>query len=294
VKIVVVEEELEEGSAVVTGVVRAGIGPLPSNGLDETFGLAIGLGPVGTGEAMLEAELAAGLGEEPGAISGTAVGEDTLDADAMSLVEVDGLLESGQDTGSFFIREERSESQTGMIIDGDVEGLDAGARITVGAIAGGADAGLVKTAQFLDIQMKELARSGPLVANRRRPGRVEGGQAVETMAAQDAGKGGLGDRQSHEDLSVRAALSAQGQDLIFQERRSLTRLAKGNGGAIVEALREVGLAGAFEPFADGLFRDRESGGGSTERAARGEMLVDQFSSHERGESGISVHVDREV
>jgi hypothetical protein len=210
VEIVVVKIEREEGSAMVTGVVRASVSPLAGESLNEAFGLAIGLGPVRTGEAMLEAELMTGLGEELGAISGAAVSEDALDADAMSLVKVDGLVESGQNTGSFFIREEGGKSQAGMIIDGHVEGLDAGTGIAVGAIAGGADAGLEETAKLFNIKMKELARSGALVAERRRPGRVEGGEAVETMAAQDAGEGGLGNGKNHEDLSVGAALTAEG------------------------------------------------------------------------------------
>ena len=92
VKIIVMEKEWEEGIAVETGVVLAGIGPLPSDGLDEAFGLAVGLRPVRTGEAMLEAELTAGVGEELGAIRGAAVGEDALNGDAMSFVEVDGLV----------------------------------------------------------------------------------------------------------------------------------------------------------------------------------------------------------
>ena len=57
VKIIVVEEEREEGSALVTGVVGAGIDPFAGDGLDETFGLAIGLRAVRTDEAMLEAQL---------------------------------------------------------------------------------------------------------------------------------------------------------------------------------------------------------------------------------------------
>ena len=40
--------------------------------------------------------------------------------DAVSLVEGDGLVESGQDAGSFFIGKETGKSEAGMIIDGDV------------------------------------------------------------------------------------------------------------------------------------------------------------------------------
>jgi len=112
-----------------------------------------------------------------------------LDLDAMSLIEGDGLLESGQDTGSFFIWEDGGESQTGVIVDGDVEGLSAGAWITMGAITGGADAGLEKAAKLFNIKMKEFTRGGAFVALDRGFGRIERSEAVEAMALEDAGKG---------------------------------------------------------------------------------------------------------
>ena len=64
VEIVVMEKEREESGAVDTRVVRASIGPLTSDGLNEAFGLAIGLWAIGFGEEMLEAQLLAGLGKE--------------------------------------------------------------------------------------------------------------------------------------------------------------------------------------------------------------------------------------
>ena len=63
-KIVVMEVEREELSAVITGVIRTGISPFTSDGLDEAFSLAIGLGAIGSGEEMADAQLLAGLGEE--------------------------------------------------------------------------------------------------------------------------------------------------------------------------------------------------------------------------------------
>jgi len=265
-EIIVVEVEREEGGAVEAGVIGTSISPFAGESLDETFGLAIGLGPVGTGEAMLEAELVAGMGEEFGAIGGAAVGEDALDVDAVSLVEIEGLVERGEHAGSFFIREEGGESQAGVVVDGDVEGLGAGAGIAVGAIAGGANAGLMKPAKLFNIKMKEFAGGGAFVADHGRPGRVEGSQAIETVALEDTGKGGLGDGKNHEDLSVGTALAAQGQDLFFERWGSFARLAQRHGGEIIEARREAGGVGAFEPLADGFFADAESGGGGAQRA----------------------------
>ena len=109
--------------------------------------------------------------------------------DAMSLVEGDGLMESGEDTGSFFIWKETGKSDSRMVIDGDVERLDAGARVTMGAIAGGANARLVKTAKFFNIKMKELAWSSPFVTDDWRLRRIESGEAVEAVTLEDTGKG---------------------------------------------------------------------------------------------------------
>jgi len=189
VEIVVVEIEWEEGSALVRGVVRTRISPLTSEGLDEAFGFAVGLRAIGSGEEMLEAELVAGRGKEFGTIGRAAIGEDALDEDAVSCIEGDGLLEGGQDTGRFFIGKETGKGEAGMIINGDVEGLDAGAGITVGAIAGGADAGLVEAAKLFNIKMKELAWGSAFVADDRRLRRVERGEAVEAVTLEDTGKG---------------------------------------------------------------------------------------------------------
>jgi hypothetical protein len=111
VEIVVMEIEWEERGAVVRGVIRTGISPLASEGLDEAFGLAVCLRAIGSGEEMLEAELAAGKSEEFGSIGRALVGEDGLDGDAVSFVKGDGLMEGVQDAGSFFIWEETGKSQ---------------------------------------------------------------------------------------------------------------------------------------------------------------------------------------
>ena len=64
VEIVVMEVEREEGGAVVRGVIRTSISPFAGDGLDEAFGLAVGLWAIGTSEEMADAQLVAGSGEE--------------------------------------------------------------------------------------------------------------------------------------------------------------------------------------------------------------------------------------
>ena len=92
VEVIVMEVVRKVSGAMVTRVIGSGIGPFAGDGLDEALGLAIGLWSVRPCEVMFEAELLAGGGEEFGAISGAAIGEDSLDGDAMSGVEANGLL----------------------------------------------------------------------------------------------------------------------------------------------------------------------------------------------------------
>jgi hypothetical protein len=189
VEIVVMEEEGEELGAVVAGVIRTSISPFTSDGLDEAFGFAIGLGAIRTSEEVAQAQIFAGGGEEFGAIGRATIGEDGLDGDAVGLIKGECLLEGGEDAGDFFIGEKRGKSQAAVVINGDVEGLEAGAGIAMGTVARGADAGLVKTAQLFNIKMKELAWSGAFVADHGWLGRIERSQAVEAMTLEDTGKG---------------------------------------------------------------------------------------------------------
>ena len=172
-EVIVMKVVGKEGSSVVAGVIRTGVGPLASDGLDEAFGLAVGLRAIGFGEEMFEAEFEAGGGEEFGAIGGAAIGEELLDGDAVSGVEAEGLVQSVEDAGGAFVREETSEGESGVVVDGDVETFDAGAWVAEGAITGGADAWAMEATELLDVEVEEFARGGAFVAQRRRFGRIE-------------------------------------------------------------------------------------------------------------------------
>jgi hypothetical protein len=111
VEVIVMEIEREEGGAVEAGVIRTSISPFTSDGLDEAFGLAVGLGPIRSGEEMFEAQLLTGRREEFGAIRGALVREDGLDRDAVSLVKGQRLVECSQDAGSFFVGKKTGKSQ---------------------------------------------------------------------------------------------------------------------------------------------------------------------------------------
>ena len=207
VEIVVVEVERKALSAVITGVIGTSVSPLAGDGLDEAFGLAIGLRPIGSGEEVFETQLETGGGKELGAIGRAAIGEDGLDGDAVVLIKSQSLLESSDDAGDFFVGKEGGKStekqqqlvtmavnnsaRLRTLVDDilDVERLDACPWVAMGTVAGGPDAGVMKTAKLFNIKMKEFTGSGAFVTHDRRLGRFERTQAVETMTFEDAGEG---------------------------------------------------------------------------------------------------------
>lgn len=230
---------------------------------------------------MLEAQLEAGKGEVGGAIGGPAIGEDALDLDAMSLVEVEGLVESVEDVFDLFAWKKAGEAESGMIIDGDMKTFDAGVAITLGAITGGTDAGAREAAQLLDVEVKQLAGVIAFVSNDGRFWRFEGRKTVEAVAAKDAREGGLGEWQKCEDLSVGAALTTQSEDPGLQLRAGSSRLTAWHRRPVFETRRKASIFGALQPAPDGAITDRV---GDSYRSA-GELFGGQqesdFGSHER-------------
>jgi hypothetical protein len=292
VEVIVMKIVMKKGSAMIAGAIRSGISPLASNGLNEAFGLAIGLRAIGLGETVFNAEFFTGGGKKFGAVGGAAIGEHPLDLDAVFLVEADGLVEGVENAGDLFVGQEAGEGEAGMIVDGDMEGLDAGTWIALGAIAGGADAGALEAAQLLDVEVEKFAGRGAFIAHDRRLGRFERREAIESVTAQDAGESGLGDREDHEDLGVGAALAAEGEDAGFELSTRFARLAMRGRGVVFEAAGKSGCFGAGEPAANGLLAHGISGRCGAKGEAVGGEMGSHLSSRERGEFGISVHVVR--
>ncbi len=95
-----------------------------------------------------------------------------------------------------------------MVVDGHVHVLPAGATGVVLAIPGDPMAGAVEAAELLDVQVQQPARSGVLAALHR-PGRLQAGQAVQAVSAQQAGHRALADAQALTDLVTALALAPQ-------------------------------------------------------------------------------------
>ena len=79
-------------------------------------------------------------------VGGAVIGHDGGDFDLVPGEEEDGLAEGGDGAWGFFVFEEGGKAEAGVVVDGDVERLSAGALVAIGPVAGGADAGFVKAA----------------------------------------------------------------------------------------------------------------------------------------------------
>ena len=140
--------------------VRVGVsvGPLAEGGLDEALGLAIGLGGVGPGEAVLETEGGDGGAHGMGTIAGAIVGVAALGLDAVSGKESEGGMEEGDGTLGGFIGEELGKGEAGMVVDGDVQELPARAwGVIVLAVAGDAVTCAHDPGELLDVEMRSAA-----------------------------------------------------------------------------------------------------------------------------------------
>ena len=96
--------------------VMANVGPLAQGGLDEAFGLAVSLGSVRAGEAVLDAELEAGGAEVSGAIAGAIVSEQAANSDAVLGIEGDGSVQEGDGGFRLLIGQHAGEGEAGVIV----------------------------------------------------------------------------------------------------------------------------------------------------------------------------------
>jgi len=87
---------VEPGGELLVAFFRVGVvanvSPLAQSGLDEAFGLAVGAGRVGAGEAVADAEFLAGGAKAVGAIAGSVVGEQAANGDVVLSVESNGRV----------------------------------------------------------------------------------------------------------------------------------------------------------------------------------------------------------
>jgi len=157
-----------------------------------------------------------------------------------------GGVEEGDGALCGFIREELGEGQAGVVIDGDVEELPAGAADGDRAAGrGDAMAGACDARELLDVEVEKFARVRAFVAHdRRRRGEL---REAEAMAAQEAETQALESLVGTGDLEARQPPAPQGEHTRDPERVGGSGGTCGARGAILKSREPLG-AEAGEPF----------------------------------------------
>src|SRR5678816_3003102 len=133
--VVVVEEGREPSGALRAVLPEAPIGPLAQACLDEALGFAIGLRGIGPRVGVLDAERLASLVEESGAVGRAVVGQEALDRYAFGGEASDGRLEERRGRVLALIGVHLHEAGSGVVVDGDVGELPAGAIDRIAPVA---------------------------------------------------------------------------------------------------------------------------------------------------------------
>lgn len=183
------------------------IGPLAQSGLDKAFGFSVGLGRVGSGAAMLNLQAAAGLTELSGAVAAAVIGEQSAHPDAMAGEELPRMVQEGDGGLGLLVGQQLGKSQPGVIVDGDMQRLEAGMFALSAQASIAAQGDLGEAGHALDVQMHKVSGGGVFVAHDGRTG-VQVAPTAEAGAAQDAADRGGGEATAKSDLVAGHVLAA--------------------------------------------------------------------------------------
>jgi hypothetical protein len=212
--------------------------------------------------------------------------------DAELLEESERSVKEAEGAASGFVWEELSEGNSGMIIDGDVQILPAGAGGVIVAIARNAVAGALDARELFDVEMDEITRPLTLITTQR-PRRLQSALASETVAAQQTRDGGLGDFGLASDLEAWEFSSAQSQNAGDAQAVGGSGGTFGARTAVVQTGRALG-AETGQPLVDAALRNAESGGDSGDRLLEFENAFNHLGSTQRREPGLTMHVHAAV
>ena len=132
--------------------------------------------------AMAEAGLRTAGIEGAGPVTPAVVGQHAADLDAEMLVVGKCGGEKRGGAGGRLVGVDLGEGHAGMVVHADMDVFPAGAWTGMPAVVGDAVAGAAKPAEFLDIEVQQVAGMRVFVAADGRR-RVEGGQSLESGAA---------------------------------------------------------------------------------------------------------------
>jgi hypothetical protein len=145
------------------------------------------------------------------------------------------------------------ECQAGVVVDGDVQSLEAGVLLQASAAAVGAQQNLLITGKALDIEMQQIAGEWVFVSLHGR-GRMEISPSAEACALQDAAHGGWAESGTERDLISGTMLAAELDDAFGHGCGSHPGAEQRPRGSVREAGRALGVK-ALHPLGGGLVGD---------------------------------------
>jgi len=288
VPVVGVEPLGKQGGSLLRAVVGTSIGPFSESCLDEAFCLSVGSRGVGPGAAVSDAGGAAGVGELARTVAGAVIGEHGFEADAEPGIPGKGSLESCDGRTCLLVGLNGGCCDARVIVDSDVDVLEAAAPRSVALAAGGAEGTAGEASELLDVQMEHVARSCVLVAWIDRH-RLEIAHAVELEPTQDAADRGPAQTGMGRDPVAGPALPAQRCHGGHLRLRGRATQPVGARSAVAQG-RTPSLPIPPDPLGRGLRRDAEAGRGQLQRHPLLQNSSGQQLSTPDRQSGILVIV----
>ena len=261
--VVVVSPRLEAGIALIRVGPVFCIGPFAQGGLDEALCLAVSSGRVGSCAAVVELHLLAGVAELAGAVAGTVVGEQGADADAVAGEELDRRVQEADGGIGLLVGQHARKGHTGVIVNGHVQGQEAGMFLFAAQPPIAAQANLGEARHPLDIQVNEVAWRSVLVALHGW-WREQIAPPAQPRAAQDAADGGRTGAGAARDLVAGHVPAAQFDDAAGETLGQAAGTAVRPRAAIQQPL-DSGKPEARHPLGGGLDADAEGGRGRLPR-----------------------------
>jgi hypothetical protein len=267
------------------GGIGTSIGPLAKKCLDEAFGFSVGSGSIGLSAQVSKLEGLADVSEAVRDVAGAVVRHDGLDSNALALEPGHGAFQEGDRGGGSLIGQDLGISQTGSVIDGNVDELPSDAADTSRAVTVDAMADAADPTQLLDVDVDELSGVFSLVAHDGFFG-IEVFESGDPVAGQDPVDRRGGESDSSCDLGGGIASSAQPENLLHPLRMGCGGHAVRSRAAI-DQRRLPGLPIPFLPLRSSLATQSGRLGGAGQRHP-GLNPSHQQQSTGRATSGILV------
>ena len=142
-----------------------------------------------------------------------------------------GGLQEGHGARGALVGRHPAEGQARVVVDRHVQELPAGAGNTVATVAGHPRTHALDAAEFLDVNVQELARRGVLVTLDRSR-RLEVAPFGQPLSRQDPAHGTLGEAQGGGDAGLGQPAAPQLDDCPRLGRRNRPRAGPGSGAGV--------------------------------------------------------------